>query len=503
MRWFWNKGNGRIIRILSRFTQRLMPENEKPVRALYVILPNCVIPLTIFASYYFTPIDYSLNKLKKKYGYESEDEQHSVDADTRTLLQEVLDDLKETKIFMLYFPSIELEVYPCKGHEIVINHLVQTTGLLPIRRVLAVGIPDYITSSSSVTASQPYPRPIDVESTRASSAGLRASKMDAALVKSANVHSQNSSHKLLSKEGCSTCFLEEKAGNKYSEILDFEHNLSTDEKKFLFFRHIYTWTIHYQTTRIMHHTYVFSLFILLARGIRLFYIFTLLNIVGVYILSTKYQFFPEKKIMGRTKCGWSFKVLSERTLRNVGNYMAGGKTYCMKKLKHNYYVYECQQERAMHSQMERLKLMLCCLFHCFDPNLETVYNRAGGIRKWPFNYFNYDFFWAYSIKSELDKGQPMSPKWREWVSSYCIVSPDTVESQLKALPSNKLNQVPLIFQSVLIPLNKDKVWDFAAPKSDKNIGRQAQHYLKSFGLYRHSTCLSSLESLSTDIFNRQ
>lgn len=35
------------------------------------------------------PIDYSLNKLKKKYGYESEDEQHSVDADTRTLLQEV------------------------------------------------------------------------------------------------------------------------------------------------------------------------------------------------------------------------------------------------------------------------------------------------------------------------------------------------------------------------------------------------------------------------------
>lgn len=29
----------------------------------------------------------------------------------------------------------------------------------------------------------------------------------------------------------------------------------------------------------------------------------------------------------------------------------------------------------------------------------------------------------------------------------------------------------------------------------------AQHYLKSFGLYRHSTCLSSLKSKSTDIFD--
>lgn len=488
---------------MSTFTQRLKPENEKPIRALYLTLPTGAIPITLFASYYFTPIDYSLGKLKKKYGYENEDEKHSVDEDTRTLLQEVLDDLNETKFFMMYFPSIELEVYPCRGHEIVVHHLVHTTNLLVYKRVLAVGVPDYITSSSSVTASPPYTRPIDVESTRTSSSGLSACKTDAALVKSAIVQSQNSSHKLLPKEGSSTCVLEEKAGVKNSEILDFEHNLSTDEKKFLFFRHIFTWTIHYQTTRMMHHAYVISFFILVARGIRPFYTFTLLNIIGLYIISTKYRFLSEKKIMGRTKCRWSFTVLSEQTLRNVGNYMAGGKTYCMKKLRHNYYVYERQQERAMHSQTERLKLMLCCLFHCFDPNLETVYDRAGGIRKWPFNYFNYDFFWAYSIKSELDKGQPMSPKWREWVTSYSVVSPDTLESQLKTLPSDKLNLVPLIFQSVLIPLNKDKVWDFTDPKSDKTVGRQAQHYLKSFGLYRQSTCLSCFESLSTDIFNRQ
>lgn len=411
-----------------------------------------------------------------------------------SLLFQVVDDLQETKLFTMYYPSLELEVYPCQGHDIVVN-LMQTTNGLSTRRVLAVGVPDYITSSSSSdTASSPYPRPIRVESTRTSSSGLRACRTDASFV--------NSSHKLLSTEGSSTCVLEENVGKRHSEILNFEHNLSTDEKKFLFFRHICTWFIHYQNTRIMHHASVISLFLLLARGIRLIYIFTLLNIICLYALSIKYQFWPEKKIMGKMKCRWSFKLLSDGTLRNVGNYMAGGKTYCMKKLKHNYYVYELQQERAMHSQMERLKLMLCCLFHSFDANLETVYNRAGGIRKWPFNYFNYDFFWAYSIKSELDKGQPISPKWREWVSSYCVVSPDTVESQLKYLPSDKLNQVPLVFQSVLIPLNKDKAWDFADPKSDKAVGRQAQHFLKSFGLFRHSTCLSSLGSLSTNIFNR-
>lgn len=429
-----------------------------------------------------------------------EDIRHEVNATNKanmfqifvSLLFQVVDDLQETKLFTMYYPSLELEVYPCKGHDIVVN-LMQTTNGLSTRRVLAVGVPDYITSSSSSdTASSPYPRPIHVESTRTSSSGLRTIRTDASSV--------NSSQKLLSTEGSATCVSEENAGNRHSEILNFEHNLSTDEKKFLFFRHICTWFIHYQNTRIMHHACVISLFLLLARGIRLIYIFTILNLICLYALSIKYQFWPEKKIMGKMKCRWSFKLLSDGTLRNVGNYMAGGKTYCMKKLKRNYYVYERQQERAMHSQMERLKLMLCCLFHCFDPNLETVYNRAGGIRKWPFNYFNYDFFWAYSIKSELDKGQPISPKWREWVSSYCVVSP--VESQLKYLPSDKLNQVPLVFQSVLIPLNKDKVWDFADPKSDKAVGRQAQHFLKSFGLYRHSTCLSSLGSLSTNIFNR-
>lgn len=125
----------------------------------------------------------------------------------------------------------------------------------------------------------------------------------------------------------------------------------------------------------------------------------------------------------------------------------------------------------MYFQMERFKLMLCCLFYCFDLNLEIVYNRVGGIRKWFFNYFNYDFFWAYSIKFELDKGQLIFFKWREWVSSYCVVSFDIVESQLKYLFSDKLNQVFLVFQLVLIFLNKDKAWDFVDFKSDKVVGR--------------------------------
>lgn len=62
---------------------------QKPITALYLVLPSSVIPMTLFVSYYFTPIDYCLDKLKKKYGYENEDQKHSVDADTRTLLQGV------------------------------------------------------------------------------------------------------------------------------------------------------------------------------------------------------------------------------------------------------------------------------------------------------------------------------------------------------------------------------------------------------------------------------
>lgn len=44
--------------------------------------------------------------------------------------------------------------------------------------------------------------------------------------------------------------------------------------------------------------------------------------------------------MGKMKCRWLFKFLLDGILRNVGNYMVGGKIYCMKKLKYNYYVYE-------------------------------------------------------------------------------------------------------------------------------------------------------------------
>lgn len=56
-----------------------------------------------------------------------------------SLLFQVVDDLQETKLFTMYYPSLELEVYPCKGHDIVVSHLTQTTNGLSTRRVLAVG----------------------------------------------------------------------------------------------------------------------------------------------------------------------------------------------------------------------------------------------------------------------------------------------------------------------------------------------------------------------------
>lgn len=490
MRWFFSKGNGRFIRILSRIVQKLKQENEKPTTALYIIVPTCVIPLLLFRSH-FTPIADRLDRIKKKNGIENGDGKYCVDADTRTLLQEVIDDLKVSELpSQVYLPSLEFEVYPCKGQEIVLHHLSQISLSAPFfRRMLAIGVPEYmISSSSSVTPSPTLSRPTDIGSTLESSSELGARKSDGVSLKSLNVQSQNS--------------LEEKADNEKSEVLEFKPNLSTEEKKFLFFRHISSWILHTQTTgRLMLDAYMLSLIVFLLLKIRQLYIYILLNIVGFYLLSLEYQFLPERRIMGTTRCRYSSYILSERPMRNANLYLAGGKTYCMKKLKHNYSVYEHQQERARNSQTERLKLTLCVLFYRFIPHLETVYNRGGGIRSWPVNYFNYDFFWAQFIRSEFDKRQRVSPKWREWVSSCCVASPDTVESQLNSLPSDRLNQVPLIFQSVLIPLNKDKMWDFAAPKSEKTIGRQAQCYLKSFGLYRHSTSLNSLASPSTDVFN--
>lgn len=90
----------------------------------------------------------------------------------------------------------------------------------------------------------------------------------------------------------------------------------------------------------MYYVCVISLFFFLVRGIRLIYIFIILNFICLYVLFIKYQFWFEKKIMGKMKCRWFFKFLLDGILRNVGNYMVGGKIYCMKKLKYNYYVYE-------------------------------------------------------------------------------------------------------------------------------------------------------------------
>lgn len=138
----------------------------------------------------------------------------------------------------MYYLSFEFEVYFCKGYDIVVNYLTQIANGLFIRRVLVVGVFDYIISSfffGIVFLS--YFRFIRVESIRILFLGFRIIRIDVFLV--------NFFYKFLLIEGSVICVLEENIGNRYFEILNFEYNFLIDEKKFLFFRYICIWFIYY------------------------------------------------------------------------------------------------------------------------------------------------------------------------------------------------------------------------------------------------------------------
>lgn len=138
----------------------------------------------------------------------------------------------------MYYLSFEFEVYFCKGYDIVVNYLTQIANGLFIRRVLVVGVFDYIISSfffGIVFLS--YFRFIRVESIRILFLGFRICRTDVFLV--------NFFYKFLLIEGSVICVLEENVGNRYFEILNFEYNFLIDEKKFLFFRYICIWFIYY------------------------------------------------------------------------------------------------------------------------------------------------------------------------------------------------------------------------------------------------------------------
>lgn len=137
----------------------------------------------------------------------------------------------------MYYLSFEFEVYFCKGYDIVVN-LMQITNGLFIRRVLVVGVFDYIISSFFFgIVSLSYFRFIRVESIRILFLGFRICRTDVFLV--------NFFYKFLLIEGSVICVLEENVGNRYFEILNFEYNFLIDEKKFLFFRYICIWFIYY------------------------------------------------------------------------------------------------------------------------------------------------------------------------------------------------------------------------------------------------------------------
>lgn len=138
----------------------------------------------------------------------------------------------------MYYLSFEFEVYFCKGYDIVVNYLTQITNGLFIRRVLVVGVFDYIILSFfSGIVFLSYFRFSRVESIRILFLGFRVCRIDVFFV--------NFFYKFLLIEGSFICVLEENVGNRYFEILNFEYNFLIDEKKFLFFRYICIWFIYY------------------------------------------------------------------------------------------------------------------------------------------------------------------------------------------------------------------------------------------------------------------
>jgi hypothetical protein len=148
-------------------------------------------------------------------------------------------------------------------------------------------------------------------------------------------------------------------------------------------------------------------------------------------------------------------MLTTNEIRNLGSYVEGGRTYCMKKLRQNCDTYKIQHKQATNSLNEKLRLMTNIAFHRILPNVDKTYNRGGGVRAWPSNYFNYDFFWAYNLKNEFlgeavhAAGLP-STQWKIWLlvhNENC--TDDVFKYYVRELPSLKeYGGIPLIFKPV-------------------------------------------------------
>ena len=385
------------------------------------------------------------------------------------------------------FQSFEIELYPCKGHQFVLHCLYQINfPALSVRRLFVIGVPEFLTScSSTYTSSVPkssVPSQSDnVPGKWLSQAPLPRPSPTAMATNSAGKNSIS----LPASQSTEGNPMQQR--NNFQNVLDFKSNLSLDEKKFLIFQHIFTWTIHYHLlAKFIYLFYLVTAMLVVFLKLRAFVFLILLDCTALYAFFTKYQVWNEKDFMRKFECYVVLNYLSNKIIKNSVDYIKAGSAYCMKKLKFNYHVYE-EQKRSLNSPKEKIFHILRLVFHSLVPNSENIYGHGGQIKSWPFNHFNYDFLWAYYLKKELNKLPQDSFLWKKWLSNCGQVSLNNLETQQRIIPTDKLNGIPLIFKSVVVPFSQGRFKDFiSAPPKNKPIARQAEHLLRLYGLHKSS-----------------
>ncbi|XP_062618564.1 uncharacterized protein LOC134280152 [Saccostrea cucullata] len=332
----------------------------------------------------------------------------------------VLNDLKESETGLpgklLDYPYKDLALYRCKGEEIVIHKLIDISSVS--FRVL-IGIPSHLLNSTKGETSAQNPpaftgNPIKTSfsssSYKQSSPSLSELRGNESLGFLGDEKSTLSSSKsrdssigtledpMVPKGNNSQSNAEEQEESENSEILDYFSDISRWEKKFAILREILLSRQYFQEEAVFY--YIILMFFILSLYLTPpYYRLIYLNIFTINGLILKYHR-CNGNVIRKKSHEQVLKILTASELQNHSNYVAAGRRYCMRRLKQNCNTYRLQKRKAEDSFQDKLQLLMNVALHRFVPNCENVYNCAGGVRAWPANYFNHDFFWAYRMQKQ-------------------------------------------------------------------------------------------------------
>lgn len=348
---------------------------------------------------------------------------------------------------------MDLDIYSCKGSEIILHWLYDISSsrmLIGVPSNLSFSpqdqqsfhsVPQNGNGSSKVLPSSPsQPPPKQRASLTSADTTGRTPKLFPESLKDAPPK-RNLSQIPTTQHGG------EKPGGP-----DYVSDLSVGERKFVFLRHILLGTLHFQDKTSL--LILFPVFTYVFINVNRKLIYLLLNSFSLYGFYTKYHTCSGYMISGKYH-KQTLNMLMTNEARKLDSYVEGGRTYSMKKLRQNCDIYKFQQKKATYSLYEKLHLMTNIAFHRLLPNLDKVYNRAGCVRAWPSNYFNYDLFWAYNLKNEFTNVTEHTvghdaTHWKTWllVHNENYVE-DVFKYYVSELPNLKeYSGIPLIFKSV-------------------------------------------------------